>query len=80
MDVAAISTMITTFGFPVVACGAMGWFVKYITDKNREEISNLNIQHHDEMNNLKDSLNNNTLVMQQLLDYLKGSDENEIDQ
>lgn len=77
MDVATLTQLVTTFGFPIVACGFMGYYVKYITDKNREEIHNLNERHTEELNTIKDSLNNNTLVLQQLLDYLRGGDEDE---
>lgn len=78
MDIGTLSQLITTFGFPVVACGFMGWYVKYITDKNREEVHELNTRHTEELNSIKDSLNNNTLVLQQLLDFLeKGGEDNE---
>jgi hypothetical protein len=45
MDVTEIINAITTVGFPIVCCLAMAWYVKYTTDKNREEIHNLNEAH-----------------------------------
>lgn len=76
MDISTLSQFVASFGFPVVACCAMGWFVKYSTDKSREEIDKLNTRHSEDMGNLRDTLENNTLVIQQLLDYLKGGDDN----
>jgi hypothetical protein len=53
----------------------MGWYVKYITDKNMEETSTLNAQHTKIMlaykDELKDAINNNTLVMQRLCDTME---------
>lgn len=60
--------LISTMGFPVVACLGMAYFFKYVFDKNREDI-----------NSLRDVLNNNTLVIQRLVDFLKneGDDNDE---
>lgn len=74
-----IIQMISSFGFPVVACLGMAYFFKYVFDKNREDVNALNQSYRDEINSIKDALNNNTLVIQQLVDYLKegGEDEKE---
>ena len=40
MDFQAIIQIISTVGFPIACCVAMGVYVKYITDKNREEVAN----------------------------------------
>ena len=40
MDIAAISTLISTLGFPIVCVGAMGWFIYQIflkTTKQQEQ-------------------------------------------
>ena len=50
----------------------MGIFVKYITDKNREEVAKLNEQHREEMNEVTTAIHNNTLALQSLTDHLKG--------
>jgi hypothetical protein len=36
-----IMTMISTLGFPIVACVALGWFCKYMIDKNNENIDRM---------------------------------------
>lgn len=70
MDVNTVSTLIGTYGFPVIACCVMGWYVKYTTDRHREELKGLNEQHRTEMNDIKEALNNNTLALQKLTDYI----------
>lgn len=64
-------SVISTVGFPIACCVAMGWYVKYITDKNREQITKMNDTHKEEMNNVTQALNNNTLVMQKVNDTLE---------
>lgn len=67
-------TIIGSYAFPIVACCAMAFYVKYITDKNDTEVKYLNEQHKTEMLAFKDeitkAINNNTLVMQKLCDNL----------
>lgn len=63
---------VTTLGFPIVCCGAMMWYVKYITDKNREEIGKLNTQHNEEMKEVTLAINNNTIALTKLCDMISG--------
>lgn len=70
MQVAEIVQLITTVGFPIVACGGMAWYVKYMTDKEREERNKMNEQHQREMSEVTTALNNNTLAIQKLCDKL----------
>ena len=86
-----IATLLGSYAFPVIACLGMAWYVKYITDKNKEETSELNKQHTTVMlaykDELKGAINKNTLVMQKLCDSVdfkitksktkKGKDENQ---
>ena len=69
-----IATLLGSYAFPVVACLGMAWYVKYITDKNSQETAKLNEQHTTIMlaykDELKDAINNNTLVMQKLCDSM----------
>lgn len=77
MDVTEIMNAIATVGFPIVCCLAMAWYVKYTTDKNREEIRNLNEAHKTEMLQVTNAINNNTLALQKLCDLInmKESDD-----
>lgn len=70
-----ILSLIGNVAFPIVACVAMGWYVKDTTDKQREDTINLNKQHTDEMmmfkDEIKEALNNNTRALEKLCDKLE---------
>lgn len=70
MEVNEILQAVSTLGFPIVCAVAMAWYVKYMTDRNREEIDKLNIQHQQEMKEVTTALNNNTLALQKLTDVI----------
>lgn len=59
MDLTSITTLISSVGFPIVACCVMAWYVKYQTDAHKSEIADL-----------KTSIDSNTQVMQKLLDKM----------
>ena len=59
MDVQAITTVITTVGFPIAVCLILFWYINKIQE-----------QHKAETDKLAEALNNNTLVMQQLVGKL----------
>lgn len=54
---------ITTVGFPIAMCLIMAWYIR----ENE-------IRHTNEVNSLKDALNNNTLALQHLADLTKRED------
>lgn len=62
-----VMTLIQTVGFPIVMCGAMAWYVKYISDKNREQITAEREAHKEEMNEVVKAINNNTVVIEKLI-------------
>lgn len=66
MDAQVLIQSISTVGFPIVMCLLFMYYIKYVND-----------QHKDEINKLSESINNNTLVMQKLLDKLGGDIINE---
>lgn len=70
MNINDVLTAVTTVGFPIVCCGYMMYYVKYTTDKHREEIETLNTQHKDEMKEVTNAVNNNTLALQKLCDKM----------
>lgn len=59
MDVATITSLISSLGFPVVVCIALGWYIVY-----RDRQTNA------EMQSLKETIENNTLVIQKLTDKI----------
>ena len=70
MNVNDVVSIITTVGFPIVCCGAMAWYVKYITDRHHKDIEKMQTDHKEEMTNITTALNNNTLALQHLADKL----------
>lgn len=61
MEISDIVTLITNVGFPIACTCALFYFL----NKERE-------QHRVETAELKDAINNNTIVMQCLIDKLGG--------
>ena len=68
MDITTITQFISTLGFPIAVCIICFWYIN-----KREE------QHKDEITQLSAAINNNTLVMQKLVDRLGDSDDNKKD-
>ena len=62
--------MIQSVGVPVAFCIAMGYYVKHISDQHREDVNKLNAQHKEEMAEVTQALNNNTIALQKLTDFL----------
>lgn len=59
MDVQSVTNIITTVGFPIAVCLLCFWYINKMQE-----------QHKAETDKLAEALNNNTLVMQQLVDKL----------
>ena len=72
MDFNSIIQVVSTLGFPIVCCGAAGWYIKYISDKNSNQIDKIMEQHHNEMKEVTTALNNNTLAIQKLTTFMEG--------
>ena len=62
--------ILTSFGFPVLACIAIAIYVKYIIDAYRKDIKEIREEHKEETEKLADALNQNTLVIQKLVDRM----------
>lgn len=69
-----IWSIIGQYAFPIVACVIMGWYVKYIQDNYRKDISEISIRHKSEMDDVTKALNNNTLAIQRLTDFIQKMD------
>ena len=63
--------IITSVGFPIFACLAMGYFIKSQIDSYREDIKELQREHKEEISKVTDALNNNTIALQKLVDKLE---------
>lgn len=84
MSLDVVTTLIGNYVFPIVACLAMAWYVKYISDKNRETTEKLNESHTQEMlaykEEIREALNNNTMAINKLCEKLEGRDRYEDEQ
>lgn len=68
MDANMIITMIGSLGFPIVACIGMAIFFREVNKNYREDIKELSTNHRNEMDKVTEAINNNTIVIQKLLD------------
>lgn len=66
-----ILSIIGQYAFPIVACVVMGWYVKYIQDNYRKDISDITIRNKVEMDNVMTALNDNTIAIQRLTDFIE---------
>ena len=66
-----IITLVGQYAFPIVACIAMGWYVKDQGDKNREQLNKIMEAHKMEIKEITSALNNNTLALQRLTDFME---------
>ena len=60
MDVQAVTSIITNVGFPIAVCLICFWYINKMQE-----------QHKAEADKLAEALNNNTLVMQKLINNLE---------
>ena len=66
-----IVSVISSVGFPIVACVGLSFYVKYQTDAYRQEVKDLQKEHRDEINKMTEALNNNTEALNKLIDKLE---------
>lgn len=71
-----IWSVIGQYAFPIVMCILMGWYVKYREDRHSDEIKETRESHKAEMDKVTDALNNNTLALQHLTDYMQRQNDN----
>lgn len=62
MDVQAVTSIITNVGFPIAVCLICFWYINKMQE-----------QHKAETDKLAEALNNNTLVMQKLINNLENN-------
>ena len=74
-EIGTITQLITTVGFPIAMCCVMCWFVYDSNNKHRTDINSLNEQHKQEMYNLKEAINNNTIAITKLCERIESENE-----
>lgn len=70
MDANTIMTMVGSLGFPIVACIGMAYFFAKVNENYRSDIKDMQNTHKEETKQLTEAVNNNTLVIQRLIDKL----------
>lgn len=70
MDIKVLLDAVSVVGFPIVMCLIFIYYVKYLTDKNAEQIDKLNDQHRQETSELTKAVENNTLALTRLIEKL----------
>ncbi len=70
MDIKVLLDAISLVGFPIVMCLVFMYYVKYLTDKNAEQIDKMNDQHRQETNELTKAVENNTLALTRLIEKM----------
>lgn len=71
MDANTLTTTIGSLGFPIVACLGIAWFFAKVNDNYRSDIKEMNASHKAEMDKMTEAINNNTLVIQKLIDRME---------
>ena len=66
---------IGSLGFPIIACIGMAMFFNKVNDTYRNDIKEMNASHRQEMDKITEAVNNNTMVIQKLLDRMEGLDD-----
>lgn len=62
--------LISSVGFPIVACFGMGWYVKYQTDSYKEEVKDMRNEHKEEISKMSIALDKNTEAIIKLTEKL----------
>lgn len=60
--------IISAVGFPIVAALGCAYFVKWQYEQNQKQVEEMRKEHKEEVQKMTDALNNNTLVIQKLVD------------
>lgn len=69
-----IITAISSLGFPIVACIALGWFCKYMIDNNNKNIEKMFSMYDKSNEENRDAIKNMTEAVNKLvekLDYIE---------
>jgi hypothetical protein len=67
--------IISAVGFPIVAALGCAYFVKWQYEQNQKQVEEMRKEHKEEVQKMTDALNNNTLVIQKLVDKFDDKEE-----
>lgn len=86
MDLSALGSLIASLGFPIVACGAMAFFIVKRSEANdaklealrkeqREDLQIIQREHKEEVAKMSAALDNNTAAIERLTERLEREDK-----
>ena len=70
MDLSSVAQLIGTLGFPIAACCYLFYSMQKEREQNAAQREADRLEHKQEMEKVTDALNNNTVVVQKLVDAL----------
>ena len=70
MDLSSFAQLIGTLGFPIAACCYLFYSMQKEREQNAAQREADRLEHKQEMEKVTDALNNNTVVVQKLVDAL----------
>lgn len=70
MDLSSIAQLIGTLGFPIAACCYLFYTMQKEREQNAAQREADRLEHKQEMDKVTEALNNNTIVIQKLVDAL----------
>lgn len=68
----AITTLLGNGFFPILICGVLLWYIYKKDSQTREAMKEMNANHKEEITELRKSIDNNTMVVQKLVDKIGG--------
>lgn len=74
MEFDTILTAISSFGFPIVMCLVVCFYVKYIIDKNNEQLERITARHQEESKEMTKAIENNTIAITTLINKISKED------
>lgn len=74
-SIGTVGQLIMQLGAPIAFCILLGWFVKYLYDKNREDMKEMVNAHKEESLKFADALNKNTIVLERIATKLGDGNE-----
>lgn len=72
-------TVVGSYAFPIVACIGMGWWTKYTSDRNREDMKEMQKSHTEETKELRESLEKMNTTLTELVTLWKQNDNRKDD-
>ena len=70
MDISSVAQLVGSLGFPIAACIYLFYSMQKEREQNAAQREADRVEHKIEMEKVTDALNNNTLVIQKLVDTL----------